>query len=309
MPNATPPEKSILLPLGMVLILLGLVVPHPLCQAASGITSTLQIDGTFSRIDRSGKETHWTDFTVCVSGAKYRISDRYFNGELLMNGSDGTNSYFVNKMTKAKQMITNWWEWGSVSTGQYPEKDLSPGQLCWLAFASFNYFVTNTPATLPLEAFQQNAEFLRYDVTLSTNQPHLPRLIKWDGSNYWYLTTTNASDRVSTPYINGFLAGEYIMTSTTNFESLEFPLSFDLNVFIPSFVGKDLPSNDVTRVETLRGRVNSIKPLGNIDDFRPELGARAQIVDFRIPAGTNGDYRLITRLNGQWPEPSDADLR
>ena len=44
-------------------------------------------------------------------------------------------------------------------------------------------------------------------------------------------------------------------------------------------------------------------------DFRPELGARAQITDFRIPAGTNGNYRSITRLNGKWPEPSDADLR
>ncbi len=36
-PNAAPPKKSILLPLGILLILLGLFVPRPLMQAASGM--------------------------------------------------------------------------------------------------------------------------------------------------------------------------------------------------------------------------------------------------------------------------------
>ncbi len=296
-----------------ILILLGILLADSGYLYAN--QPTLQIDGTFSSIDPTGKETHWTDFTVFVSGDKYRVSNLYFNGELLMNGSDGTNSYFVNKMTKAKQLITNWWEWGSVSAGQFPAKDLTAGQLCWLAFASSDYFITQTNATLPLETFQQNADFLHCDMMLSTNQNHLPYSIKWYGSNFWYLRSTNASDRVSVPYTNGFLAGELTVTSITNFRSLEFPLSFDLDVYIPSFMGIGMPNKndnkgtkDVTLVEITRGRVNSIKSFGTIEDFRPELGSRAQIADFRIPSATNGNYLRITRLNGKWPEPGDADF-
>jgi len=275
------------------------------------IEPTLQIDGTFSMVYPSGKEIHLTDFTVFVSGNKHRVSDHYFNGELLVNGSDGTNSYFVNKMSKAKQVITNWWEWGSVSAGQFPANDLTPGQLCWLAFASSDYFTTQTNSAMPLEAFQQNAEFLHYNLILSTNQSRLPLSIKWYGSNFWYLRTTNANNRVSLPYTNGFLAGDYFVTSTTNFESLELPSSFEFDVFIPTFMGKNIPNKDtkdVTLAQILRGRVNSIKLLEKIDDFRPELGSRAQIADFRIPSATNGNYLRITRFNGKWPEPDDPDF-
>jgi len=269
---------------------------------------TIQIEGTFSMIAPAGKETHFTDFTLLLSGNRYQVSDHYFNGELLVGGSDGTNSYFVNKMTKAKNVITNWWEWGSVSAGQFPSKDLTPGQLCWLAFASSDYFRTQTNSTLPLEAFQQNAEFLQNNLMLSTNQPRLPLSIKWYGTNFWYLRTTNIADRITMQYTNGFLAGEYIVTSKTNFESFEFPLSFDLDVFIPIFNNKNMQTEDVALVQILRGRINSIKQVKEIIDFRPALGSRAQIADFRIPSATNGNYLRITRLNGKWPEPGDVDF-
>ena len=271
--------------------------------ATSGIKPTLQIEGTFSMIDRSGKETPWTDFRVWVSGEKYRVSNRYFNGELLINGSDGTNSHFVNTMANA---TPNQWEWGRVSAGQFPAKDLAAGQLCWLAFASASYFATNTPVTVPLESFQENAEFLRCDVTFLADQWHLPRLLKWYGSDDWHFSGGN---RMRLGYANGFLAGVYLVTSTTNYQSIELPITFELKTFLPSFSGKDLASEEITLVQTLQGRVYSITSSENIDDFRPELGPRAQILDFRFPAGTNGGLRGNTRLNGTWPEPSAAGQR
>ena len=110
-------------------------------------------------------------------------------------------------------------------------------------------------------------------------------------------------------YANGFLAGVYLVTSTTNYQSIELPITFELKTFLPSFSGKDLASEEITLVQTLQGRVYSITSSENIDDFRPELGPRAQILDFRFPAGTNGGLRGNTRLNGTWPEPSAAGQR
>jgi hypothetical protein len=301
-PNATPPRKAILLPLGVVLILLILGVPCALSQTASSREPTLQIQGAFSMIDRSGKESRWTDFTVSVSGTKYRILNNYFNGELLMAGSDGTNSYYLNKFAN---MLGSAWESGWVSAGQFPAKDETAGQLCWLAFAARNYFVTNTHAALPLEGFQENAEFLRSDVTLSARQPRLPRLVKWYGSNFWH----SASATVPLPYAQGFVAGEFVVTSTTNCESLELPSTLEMKFFIPSFTGSTLAQTNVALAQTLRGRVISVKAVGNIDDFRPKLGAKAQIVDFRFPAGFGRDLLLIDVLNGQWPRPGDTKLR
>ena len=265
---------------------------------AGGIAPTLQIEGTLNMIDASGKETVWTGFTVRVSGVKYRVSNRYFNGELLVSGSNGTNSSFVNTMAN---VTTNRWEWGKVSEGQFPSKDLTPGQLCWLAFASAHYFVPNTPVTVPLEAFQENAEFHRCDVTLSPNQPNLPLRIKWYGSNYWHSAGDSGRPLA---YTNEYLAGTYTVTATTNYQSAELPIRFNLEIFIPSFTGTDHGSEDVTLAQTLQGHVDSITPAEDIDDFRPELGARAQILDFRFPAGTNGALRGMTRLNRTWPEPN-----
>ncbi len=262
----------------------------------------MEIHGTFSAIDRSGKESKWTDFIVSVSGTKYRILNNYFNGELLVDGSDGTNSYDLNKMANAP---ANRLERGWVSPGRFPAKDETAGQLCWLAFAAGNYFLTNTHASLPLEGFQENAEFLRADVTLSARRPHLPRLVKWYGSNFWH----SASATVPLPYAKGFVAGEFVVTSTTNYESLELPSTLEMKFFLPSFTGSALGQTNLALAQTLRGRVTSIKSVGTVADFRPELGARAQIVDFRFPAGFGSDLLLIDVLNGQWPRPGDTKIR
>jgi hypothetical protein len=276
------------------------------------IEPILQIEGSFSLIEASGRETHWSDFSLILSGKQFRVSNVYFNGETLINGSDGTNSYFVNKMTKSKQVITNWWEWGRVSAGQFPQNDLVAGQLCWIAFASSHYFEARTNFGLPLESFQQNATFLHCDAMLSTNQPRLPLSIKWYGSNFFYLHAKNESKKVRLPYTNGYLAGDYFVSSVTNFASFAFPLSFAFEIFIPTFMGTDVSNRDVTDVrlvQVLKGSVHAIKPLENIiKDFRPQLGLRAQIADFRIPSTTNGIYFQITRLNGKWPEPTDSDF-
>jgi hypothetical protein len=191
-----------------------------------------------------------------------------------------------------------------VTAGRFPKKDLTPGQLCWLAFAASDYFQTNSHAALPLEGFQENASDLRCNVTLSLKRPCLPHLAKWYGSNHWH--STSGSTRL--PYPNGFLAGEYVVTSTTNFESFEFPLSFELKFFLPSFAGTAHSTDDVALAQTLRGHVNTIESVGRIDDLRPELGAAAQIVDFRFPAGTNGELLIIDRLSRRWPEPGDTNL-
>ena len=59
-----------------------------------GSERIVQVGGTLGVADPSGKETHWTDFSVLVSGAEYQISNRYFNGEVLMSGSDGYKYIF-----------------------------------------------------------------------------------------------------------------------------------------------------------------------------------------------------------------------
>ncbi len=300
MGNGTLPKSPLLLPLNIVVILLCLGAAGPLSCAAGATEPTFQIDGTFSMSDRAGKETKWTDFTACVSGSKYRISNCYFNGELLVSGSNGTNSFFLNKMANAPAPRL---EFGKVSGGRFPANDLTPGQLCWLAFGARN-FETNAPSVVPLEGFQENAPYLRCSATLSLKRPYLPRLARWYGSNYWHFT----SGSTPLPYRNGFLAGEYVVTSITNFASLEFPLSFELKFFRPSFTGAHHPKDDVALAQTLRGRVGSIRSIGTIDDFRPELGAKAQVVDFRFPAGSNGDLLIIDRQNRKWPEPGDRNL-
>jgi hypothetical protein len=289
------------------------------CSLADAANSdrAVQIKGTLCMIAPSGRETKWTDFSVSLSGSKYRIANLFFNGELLMTGSDGTNAYFLNKMATAPP--DRHLEFGRVTAGRFPEKDLTPGQLCWLAFAASDSFRTSCPAVLPLEGFQENANDLRCNVTLSAKRPFLPRSAKWYGSDHWHY----ASGNTRLPYPSGFLAGEYLVTSTTNFESFEFPLGFELKFYLPAFTGTAHLKDDVALGQTLRGHVITIERIGRIDDFRPELGPRAQIVDFRLPAVTDGDFMraqievlagtdrdllIIDRLNRRWPEPGEANL-
>src|SRR5664279_2781296 len=273
-----------------------------------------QIEGTLTKLDSAGKETPWTHFIVLVSGQQSRISNQYFNAELLENGCDGTNSFFINKMAVAKQSDSNYCEWASVSAGRFPIKDATAGQVCWLAFVGNDAFLTNI-RTLPLEGFLQNGDFLHYEATPLSGPPHLPRLVKWYGSNTWYAYSprTDKTMSVRLPYTNGFLAGEYVVSSTTNFGPFELPTSFDLSFFMPFFqreaLTKDQPEvEQVTLVEVLRGRVSSVTPLEEVADLRPALGPRAQIEHFKIPSSTNGTLR-ITRRNGKWPSEEDADFR
>ncbi|HWC61615.1 MAG TPA: hypothetical protein VHC44_18125, partial [Verrucomicrobiae bacterium] len=238
-------------------------------QAAEVQTnSALEIKGTITKIDGTGNETNWTDFTVCVFNEKCQVSNLYFNKELLENGTDGTNAYFLNKMTKAKRLIKDWWEWGSVSAGRFPINGMAPGQLCWLAYGSSGYFATNSPA-VPMESFQQNAAFLHCEIELSAAQPHLPERIRWYGSNFWYLRANGPGNKESVPYDQGFLAGDYRVTEVTNFQGLHLPAGFEFSVFIPSFFGKKLAPDAVTLVEILRARISSIKAIPMLSDFRP----------------------------------------
>lgn len=290
-------------------ILIGLAL-LPLTQhvlSADYAEPGYRAEGTFTKVDASGKEMPWTDFAVSVLGEKSQVSNLYFNGELLESGSDGTNSFFLNKMAVTKRGDSNAWEWGSISAGAFPARDLTPGQVCWLAFCAFPH-VLSAVKTLPLEAFQQNAGFLHYQMTPSSGPPYLPQQVRWYGSNYWYLLTTELRSRRRVPYTNGFLAGEYVVTSTTNCGVLQLPLTFDVSVFMPSLQGNVLQKEDVSLVETLRGRVLNVTAIGRLVDARPQLGPRAQVEDFRLPRPA-GRHFLLTRLNGKWPEESDPDFR
>lgn len=270
---------------------------------------TIEIRGSFSLFRPGMQETHWTDFTVWVSDTSYQVSNYYFNGECLMSGANiPTNSYFLNKMATVGQ---NRWELGNVTIGRFPSADASAGQLCWLAFASTGYF-TNKSSRLPIEAFQQNREYLKYEVQCSTTPPFLPSEIKWYGSNFWFLQTESTNDMIELPYTNGFLAGEYIVNATTNVGSLELPVSFEFSTFIPTFMGnvpRTVDMKDVTLTSVLRCRVTQISTVKRPADFRPPLGPRAQITDNRIPILSNKSHLSITRMNGKWPEINDNDFK
>jgi hypothetical protein len=283
------------------------------CVCAHCEQPDYQIEGSFTKVERSGKESPWTDFTVYVSGNRCSVSNLYFNGELLMNGSDGTNSFCVNKMAVAKQSDRGSWEWASVTEGLFPVKDLAAGQVCWLAFAAFDCVLTNIP-TLRLEGFPYNEGLLRYEASFSAAPPHLPRSIKWYGPGHWNFMYPGG-DRVvekSLPYTN-FLAAEYAVISTTNLGGFEVPLGFDLSYFMPSVpadarsTNRTLGANEVDLACVLRCRVRRIKAPSGLADPRPALGSKVQIEHWRFPVSSNGFVRL-TRLDGKWPEEQDTDF-
>jgi hypothetical protein len=141
-------------------------------------------------------------------------------------------------------------------------------------------------------------------------------VIRWYGSNAFYGYIRAADQTVqpqilTPPYANGFLGGEYVVTSITNLGAFELPVGFDLSFFIPKFAGQMLSVEEVSLVEIVRCRVRTVESVDSsekVADFRPQLGPKAQIEHFKLPLTTNGLFRL-TRLNRKWPEEADQDFR
>lgn len=245
----------------------------------------------------NGKTSLWCRFSVAVSGERSLISTRYFNGESLVCGTDGRDSYFLNEMRTGRLKNPSNPEFGTITTGPFPKKALSPAQLVWLAYASSALGSEQNPK-LPIGTLHEFRGFATNEVTWSQQAPRLPVHVKWWAPDFKF----NAQNRTNylIDYPDGYLAGEFTAASPTNFLGNTLPRSWSYTSFIPkSFavaavsgqfaaelrkqVGTTpLSRDDVVAGQTLICTVTNLSRLTYEGDFLPTLASNVVIADWRF---------------------------
>ncbi len=293
-----------------------------------------EVAGIFSRVTPSGESSFWGAFSAVVSGEKSIISFRYFNGESVVCGTDGSDSYRLNEMLSARLKNPSNLQFGTISEGPFPKKALAPEQLIWLAYAS-SPFRSESDFRLPMESFREIGSYVTSTTTSLREAPHLPNRIQWWAPNFTVVGMTNRSYLVAYP--EGHLAAEFEVTSQTNFMGMTLPLHYAYSMFAPKshdsasslelarFLqrtsAKTLQRDDVLPIETLVCTVTNLTSINYKGDFLPTLGTNVSIDDWRFERelghGINGPIQKFVIRGGvlvnitptnSWPRRSDPEL-
>ncbi len=264
--------------------------------------------------EKEGLEVLLCSFTGSFFATNSIIEAHYFNGEVFVSGSDGVSSFTLNRMATAKSENANSMEFGYVNQGPFPEKNLTPVQLVWLACA-FSRDVSLTLPVLPLECFpmsRQQPEALRMETRFQTQYPFLPKEIRWFAPGF-LVDGTNRSPLIG--YADGYLAGEFSVVSRTNLNSIILPAEFRLVCYSPRFVpsasfdGKPKALGDVVSVQILKGYITNLVDSVSEKSYLPELKGRAYIQDGRFQKQISRELNYIVNNHStsthHWRSVSD----
>jgi hypothetical protein len=248
-----------------------------------------------------------SQFWGIFSTNKSLISISYSNGEVIESGCDGTDSYTLNKMAVLRRTDPQQWEFGYITKGPFPQKNLTAAQLVWIGLGSSHYLdaSTNAPNLEVLNKFPRN--LISVDVNRFGDRPFLPENIKWFVPPF-YMYGTNRIPLEE--YEDGWLGAEFVALSTTNSNGFRLPTSFELRSYRPKKREGPKSREDVQLVSLTRCTVTSIQPLGGEIEFLPALSSRVSIQDWRfqdaIVSGSAINYCVSNKF---WPKADNPSLK
>jgi hypothetical protein len=253
-----------------------------------------------------------SDFSARFVGKRGFISVSYANGEVIESGTDGADSYTLNQMAVARKADPKAWEFGYVTSGTFPEKNLLAAQLVYIGLGSYANSQTES-VSWPLEVFRKfPAQAISAEVKRAGTSPKLPEKIRWFAPDFIMYETNQLKLQ---EYTNGWLGAEFSAKSWTNYRSLTLPTALELRTYRPKR-GLALPKPDQSRaredvelVTTTTATITSFsvpeEGLGGL----PALSQHVTVQDWRFKDQIGPDPLPYAITNARWPTVANLSLK
>lgn len=161
----------------------------------------------------------------------------------------------------------------------------------WFAFASSYYLHTNLGTLLnpiwpiPEELHERGDYFLRSDIHLNSNEPHLPEHVVFYSSGSYPKSDAGGRllgiSRYKKPFDQEFTNAVFMADSFTNSGGISFPQRFTLTQYRPKPDGRSI--DDLVVCAQWTGYLISFSTEVSIEDYRPELRDEiTTVVDYRV---------------------------
>lgn len=259
---------------------------------------------------RSGDSVSECSFRAKFARRQSLISVSYLNGEVIESGTDGTDSYTLNKMAVVRKKNPNQSEFAYITSGVFPEKNLMPAQMIWIALGFFGG--DEELESLPLEILRKFPKTAcTVDVARAKQIPYPPETVKWFAPDYFMYETNKVRLEA---YREGWLAAEFSVVGWTNVADLTLPGRFELRTYRPLHgtsqpISPTKPREDVELVSVTSATVDSISEIHNFSEWLPALSHRVIIQDWRFLNQTHGQPLNYTLYNGRWPKADASSLK
>jgi hypothetical protein len=314
----------------------------------SGYLTVEGLDG-YHRLIPPLSSSNEFNVLVCQDGRwRIEVNSMTKENDIMCLIFDGADTYFVHYQDSifgitngrpgiiATEPFTNHLNNAIVSAGDYPFAALDPqarAQALWLAFAAGSYLHLHPQESMPLPWMPARLNLLAYgfrsEYELSENAPYCIQNLKFIRSTAFDLTDSKELDR---PELNrgdisfhsmleeqlekrkmlwpdGFVAGTFHVSENTNYDGVELPLEFSLDVFNPQLKNKDKLSRAFEGIVTNLTRIDlssspSLPILSEllVSDERMRYESSTKIktdVHYHLKPGGNWlsrDAELVTNL-------------
>ena len=229
-------------------------------------------------------------------------------------GTDGTSTFhvFYSNDPDPKGLHLP----GTVWKGAHPFHAFDETKVLWLAFSSSKYLDNSEGQTLyppwPLEDERLTKACTWRGERYKAN-PFLPSQIELVAPGYTYADLSLRSRKINlpAPFKDGYVTGEYSVSSDTNFHGLQIPLDFQLKRFIPRVYSTNraqTPTAERSLLQIYHAKVTKVS-VPDQTELVPPLDRTADIYDYRF-----ADPKLYlpgityTVENNLWPVENDARL-
>lgn len=247
------------------------------------------------------------NFEGTFQGSNSLITIHFPETNIIESGTDGLDSYTVNRLTMVPATDTNTSHFGYVTEGPFPEKNFTPAQIVWLAFGSSHY-ISGGGKSFPMDVFRDNARAVSATVETLNEVSNLPKNIVWYGPNFFL--SEGKSLTISNTYPEGYLAARFNVLSATNWQSLLLPTQFEfLSYTVKSVTSTISGRDDVRLVQTLRATVTNLTSTSiESNAWLPRILRTTTIKDWRFKDQTAGSPVSYDVKEGYWPKRNNRGL-
>jgi hypothetical protein len=280
---------------------------------AHGAEAKFAAAGQIKTVLASGANTGGSSFSARFDGARSFVSVHYENGEVIDSGTDGVDSYTVNRMAVARKRDPQTPEFGYVSEATFPARSLLAAQVIWIGLGAFRTPNGVEPTLWPLEVFEKFPDgAVAMSLKRIEESPELPYHVRWFGPSY---IMSGKSRMPVEQYTNGWLGAELAVKAWTNFNGMRLPVRFELQTYRPKLPGTfeefqlRRPPEDVELVAATSVLVTNLSmvPLG--PEFLPALGPRVNVRDWRFKDKLGGEAVSYNVGDARWPGRKNQMLR
>jgi len=301
----------------IVLTLISSLLHAPFAHAAD-----FRLSGKCARwaLDETGAATvgYTNDFEVVFAQGNWH-SKVCFNGntnyyeEYAFDGQEIKGAFGQGPLVTAdsKKAETNMYWMGFLMTNLVPMTAACETKFVWLAYGSYEFFRRDTSRELLAPWVPRDingAQCLLYRVTKLSETPGFPKTIELRASKdvwkKWEKLSGRDSRRETCPYPDGFIAGEYKVLATTNFEGTEVPMTVSLDRYAMRHERGERDGRGVrAKIEQYLGVITKIER-SDRQDVTPPIpeASGAYIYDYRFEEPGYYDLHLTWKpKSGHWP--------